>query len=1143
MTFGSLALRGARHYWRTNLAVVAGIACAVAVLSGALVVGQSVRTSLRELAIGRLGRTDVVVGSSGFVRASLAAELSDQSAGLIVADGSVTRETSGARAAGVAVYGVDDRFFAFQGVGRSAPGRTDAFLSPTLAQELGAALNDTVLLRTRKPSDIPAEFLHGRRDDAARTIRLRAAAILGRAEAGEFSLRPAQGGTRAIFVRLDRLQRDLERADEINTILVSGSDLVMLEERIRQRATLADIGVRVRPLPGRGAIAVESRAGLVDDTVGRAAADVARELGWQPEPMLTYLANAIRIGRRQVPYSLVSAIDELEPATPPTIVVNEWTARQLGAKIGDTATLEYYLWDPSGRLVERSAAFRVAGIVPINAADRDFAPDYPGITESKSLSEWDPPFPLDLSRIRPADEQYWDAYRGTPKAFVALETGQALWRSRFGQLTSIRFELGPHPQRPPRPRLRQGSGEASPKLEERRRVAGARRADSDIDPTSEQMVRFELALRRKLDPLTAGLSAVAVRQDTLAASEGATDFGEYFSYFSLFLVISALLLGLLFFRLGVEQRLREIGTLRSFGFTIAQIRRLFLLEGVALAVAGAVIGAAGGLAYAWLILLGLRTWWVGAVGTSDLRLHASALPLAIGAAAGIVLAAGVIWWTLRALGPASPRSLLSGDVSAAFASRSVTRPARRMMTAAGLALAAGLAAGGGALGLMSDAAAFFLAGALLLAAAVTAAGARLASAKPAAIEQPGTAGIARLGLRYATWRPGRSVLALALIAAAVFLIVSVEAFRKHQSGGVHDRRSGTGGFALVAESTVPLFHDPSTVEGRDALNLQPDQSGAALPHTIYRLRLRPGDDASCLNLYRPPQRPRVVGVPRTLLDENRFTFASSLAETDYERANPWRLLDRREPSGAIPAIVDATSLQYVLHASLGDEITFDAPQTATAGSSRGTTFRIVGTLADSLLQGELLVSEARFVEAFPEGDGYRFFLIDVGGDSKAAEGVSAFLESRLADFGFDAVSAPERLAAYHRVENTYISTFQALGGLGLLVGTVGLAAIAVRNVLERRRELALLRAIGYAPRDVRLMILAETGLLLVLGLVAGVVCAAVAIAPALYERGGAARAWSLAALLIVVAASGLLSSAIAARAAAKGSLVEALRSE
>ena len=181
--------------------------------------------------------------------------------------------------------------------------------------------------------------------------------------------------------------------------------------------------------------------------------------------------------------------------------------------------------------------------------------------------------------------------------------------------------------------------------------------------------------------------------------------------------------------------------------------------------------------------------------------------------------------------------------------------------------------------------------------------------------------------------------------------------------------------------------------------------------------------------------------------------------------------------------------------------------------------------------------------AFPDEEGYRFFLIDVDGDRQAADRVAAFLEARLSDVGFDAESAPERLAAYHRVENTYLSTFQALGGLGLLVGTIGLAAIAVRNVLERRRELALLRAIGYSSRDVRVMILAETGLLLLLGLVSGIACAVVAIAPTLLERGGAARGGSLALLLIAVLASGLLSSVAAARAAAKGSLVEALKSE
>ena len=64
-----------------------------------------------------------------------------------------------------------------------------------------------------------------------------------------------------------------------------------------------------------------------------------------------------------------------------------------------------------------------------------------------------------------------------------------------------------------------------------------------------------------------------VRGEALTASRGATDFGEYFVYFSFFLVVSALLLAALFFKLGIEQRVREVGLLRAVGFRVADVRR------------------------------------------------------------------------------------------------------------------------------------------------------------------------------------------------------------------------------------------------------------------------------------------------------------------------------------------------------------------------------------------------------------------------------------------------------------------------------------------------------------------------------------------------------------------------------------------
>jgi ABC-type antimicrobial peptide transport system permease subunit len=164
-------------------------------------------------------------------------------------------------------------------------------------------------------------------------------------------------------------------------------------------------------------------------------------------------------------------------------------------------------------------------------------------------------------------------------------------------------------------------------------------------------------------------------------------------------------------------------------------------------------------------------------------------------------------------------------------------------------------------------------------------------------------------------------------------------------------------------------------------------------------------------------------------------------------------------------------------------------------------------------------------------------------DREQADALAGTLERELAPFGFDATGTAERLDSFHRVENTYLSTFQALGGLGLLLGTIGLSAIMFRNVLERRRELALLRAVGYDARHVSIVIVAEASLLLGAGLISGAVCAALAIAPAWLGRGGALPGRGLVLLLAAVAVAGLVSSVVATRAALRGNMLEALRAE
>lgn len=1101
MTPRTLLLRNLAHYWRTNAAVLAGVATAVAVLAGSLVVGRSVRESLRELALERLGNTHAAVLSANLFRAELS-KVFPGAAPLIALEGIVSHQTTGRRATRVAVYAVDPGFWKFHG--RAAPfiEPREAALSEALAADLGAAPGDPVLLRVEKPSAIPAESLHGRKEDAAATMRFTVKTVLAPEQLGEFSLRPQQGDVRAVFVPLERLQTELGATGLVNTILL-GPEPDDPGSTLREHFTLADLGLRARWIATAGALELDAAAGVLSEPLAETARRVAAEADFALLPVLTYLVNTMRAGERTTPYSLLAALDlralPLPASTelpPDALVLNEWAARDLGVRPGDTVEIEYYFWEADGRLLTRNATLRLAAITPMRglAADRDLVPEYPGITDSDSVSDWDPPFPLDLSRIRPKDEQYWGDYRTTPKGFLWLGRGQELWQSRFGKLTGLRLT-------PP------------PSVE-----AGAATVD------------YERRLRAALDPQQHGLAIIPFRAQNLDASRGATDFGEYFLYFSFFLMVSALLLAGLFFRLGIEQRLREIGLLEATGIPWRTIVMLFRTEGVVLAVLGGLVGAWGAVAWSGLILYGLRTWWVDAVGTSRLDLAVTPDVLAAGVAAGVVVAVVVISATLRGLRDITPRALLLGSGPSSMR----LEPGRRTR-ALWPALLAALAAAGvlaaSAAGVLPAAAGFFGAAALLLIAALAGLRVWLDHSLQVPLQGAGSAASWRFAFRNASARPARTVLSAALIAFATFLIVSVHSFRRDSGSGTLDPRSGSGGYPLIAESVRPLYYNVNDAEGRRNLNLE----GVDLSEVAFtQFRLRPGDDASCLNLFQP-RNPRVLGAPGDFVRAGRFSFAASIAATAGERENPWLLLNRAFDDGAIAAIADANSLAYVLHKKLGEDIELPSD------SGAPVRLRIVASLADSIFQSELIVAESAFVRVFPEQQGWRVFLIEA--PAGQLDPLAAALEDALRDHGVDITTTASRLAAFHRVENTYLSTFQSLGALGLLLGTVGLAAVLFRNVLERRRELALLEAIGWPRGSVQRLILRENLVLLLSGLVAGALCAFIAIAPVLANRGFSSGVLSLAGLLLAVAVAGVLACGIATRIATRLPLLSSLKAE
>ena len=330
-----LTRRSLAHYWRTNLAVVAGVAVAVAVLTGSLLVGDSVRGSLKRLALQRLGAAHWVLTSTVYFREALAGEMAahpgfSRSFGavcpILVQEGWLTQPRTGRRAGGVSVYGVDERFWRFQGVeldrafGSDFRSGRQVLLSPEAARDLMAEAGSSVLLRLEEPSNVPRDSLHGRRDRVGRTLRLSVSGILQPSRMGEFSLSPRQGPVRAAFVPLRRLQRDLGVPNRINTLLVSRagasrqqtSDPAQTGELagiLRDVYSLEDTDLKLRVLDRQQCLSVETEGTLIGEGLAARVQEAADTLGLRTSLLFTYLANSIRSGGRQIPYSLVTALD------------------------------------------------------------------------------------------------------------------------------------------------------------------------------------------------------------------------------------------------------------------------------------------------------------------------------------------------------------------------------------------------------------------------------------------------------------------------------------------------------------------------------------------------------------------------------------------------------------------------------------------------------------------------------------------------------------------------------------------------------------------------------------------------------------------------------------------------------------------
>ncbi len=1108
-----------------------GVAVGVAVLAGSLIVGDSVRGSLREQALSQLGNVEFAATAGRFVRAELAAEIAPYAnnapvVSVLTVRGSAVHAETEARVNRTSIWGITDEFTKLDADGGSdwTPTDRDIVLNKALADELGARVGDAVLLRLGKASAIATDTLLGRRDDVTTRMRLTVRAVVPNEGMGGFSIRPQQQTPRNAFVSLELLQRQLGQEGKSNAILVgrsgsadeSAAAVSRIKQSIHDYLTLEDVGLSIRTHKELQYVALESDQLLIDPSVETLAGEVAKEMPAIIEPLMANLANSIRIGRGDeqvaIPYSTVAAlkskstsvvtmpvtsgaIDEFGPGK---IMLNDWAKEALGAKVGDRVQIEYYDLQDDGALDEKTAHFELVASVAMSGAaiDRGLTPAYPGITDAAKVSDWDPPFPVDLKRIKDRDEAYWDQYRAVPKAFIELGDGEKLWHdptSPHGRYTSLRF----------RPM-----------------------ANTDINAFADQL---RATLTKKLDLSAARIQVLPVRQNAIQAGKGSTDFGMLFVAFSFFLLASSMMLVLLLSRLNIERRSREIGLLAAIGFSNPQVRKHLISEGLVIAVMGSAIGLAGAYGYSWLMLAGLKSWWSEAVNAPFLGLHFSWVSLVVGGVVGVIVSVLSIARAQRGCLTVSPSALLQGATDQRSPKRKSSRHRRWVVgSLVFLAVAVGAAILGMRLDGIAQAGAFFGSGSATLAAMLGLFGATLYSSSRLQVNSKKA--WLQLGVRNAARHPGRSLLTSALIASGAFLVLSLQAFRLNVDT---TSAASAGGFNLTAESDVPLPYSLATDAGREALGFNSASAKRLSTCEVVPFSLLPGDETSCQNLYVPTQ-PRIIGAPESMIDRGGFQFSAVTDATSVNPRNPWTTLRMEFDDGVIPVIGDEAVVKWQMHSGLDKDVVIKDE------GGRDVTLRFVALLKGSLLQSELVIHADAFRRLFPRRSGGAFFLISAPND---AANIESDLEQGLARFGFDVQESAVRLREYFSVQNTYLSTFQTLGGMGLVLGSFGLTAVLLRNVWERRRELALMRALGFTATWIGLSVLFENVLLVVVGIIAAALAATVAVLPQLSDRADVIPWSSLGWVLVGVTFAGVVTGLLALLPTLRSPMLGALRSE
>lgn len=1060
------------HYKKQHLAVFFATLISTAVLTGALIVGDSVSYSLENLVHKRLGKINYSLFSGDrFVRAELAKDISTSlnipCAALLKIEGVSINPDNQKRISKTHIVGIDKDFWELSDIEIPNLKKDEIYISNNLAERLEIEVGQEILLRIRNADFVPIQAPFSSNENPSVAVRVKVKKILEEDELARFSFRKTQTSPYNIFINREYLAEQLELENYANTIIISGNESInegLLNDCLRKEWKLEDASLSLNKIEETNTYDLLSERVFIDHSLTKK----IDQINIKHENLLSYFVNSLKFEDKETPYSFVNASSGYLFNTKlgdKEAIINSWLAEDLGIDIGDSLQLDYFIMGPLQSLEVKTAHFKVKQILNIHKNGyHSLMPSFPGLSDAGNCSEWDASIPIDLKKIRDKDEQYWDDFRGSPKAFISLNKGLELWDNRFGNYTSIRFF-----------------------------------AD---DLSKEEMEEKILA---SISPKDIGLTFVNIKSQSLKAASSGVDFGELFLSLSFFIIAAAILLLVIIYSMNLESRITEIASMHAIGFSKSKLVQLLFSESALSIFVASIAGGFIGIAYNYFMIHALNSIWNDAIHADALEIFVQTKTLIIGVVSGIIISLLSIYLVTTKKLKKTIASLMKDQTY------SITNKGSKTFSIIGLiSFIAALLMVLYSLNesVASNSAIVLTAGFLILITGISFFSFLLRRQSKDKKQNSHSFSFSKLVMLNAGRNRGRSLAVIGLLALGTFTVIITGANRKTFSGDSNQRQSGTGGYKLWVENTVPILHDLNTEEGQSNYGLSDVEN---IDHIEFvQFNSLAGDDASCLNLNQV-QNPQILGVNADLFDSlGAFSFAQLLKENDH----PWLDLDNYTEPNTIPAIADQTVIQWGLMKSIGDTLKY------LNEAGQEINLVLVGGLNASIFQGNILISSENFSKHFPSSGGSKIMLVNTPKESQKE--VQELLNNTLVDYGVEVSETQVRQAAFYSVTNTYLTIFMILGGLGIILGTLGLGIVLWRNTLDRKQEITIMKSVGYTKSQLIKLLFSENIFLLIGGIFLGIISAFIGILPSLLSPAFHIPGNFLFLLVFIIFMSGLI---------------------